>query len=65
MEKEIFDKTKFGANMKVIYDKMLCDIWSVDFEERLILIAPENTDVDEQDKGRWVRCENCELELNN
>lgn len=57
-----FDMQSFGAHMQCKYDNDICDIWSVDFGEKLIQIAPEGTDVNtEYEASRWIRCENCEL----
>lgn len=59
---EEFKNQSFRAHMQVRYDSAICDVWSVDFGEFLILIAPEGTDSnDEEEKGRWVRCENVEI----
>ncbi len=57
-----FDKQPFGANMTCNYMGAIFEIWSVSFDERLIMIAPPNTDIDKDyDIGRWVRCENVDL----
>jgi hypothetical protein len=60
-----FEETKFGANMQVEYDDEVCDIWSVDFGEQLIQIAPEGTEAENAEEreelSRWVRCENVKL----
>lgn len=54
MTPEDFDKQKWGANMKCIYDDRMRDILAVDFPERLVGLVFE-------DSIQWVRCENIKL----
>jgi len=53
---EEFNKTGFGANMKCIYDGVVYDVSSVNFNEALIGMC---TELD--DELMWARCENIEL----
>jgi hypothetical protein len=63
MSIEDFDKTRWGAGMKVTYHGKERDIASVDFQEKLIGLVEDNEigDPDEESSLDWVRCENCEL----
>lgn len=60
---EQFNKTRWGAGMKVLckpmgvkYEPYEADVVSVDFDQCLIGIPDQvGTEV------RWLRCENCEI----
>ena len=54
---EQFDLTGFTGNQKVEYDGKQYDLYSVDFQEKLLAINYWN---DENDL-KWVRCENVKL----
>jgi hypothetical protein len=58
MTSEEFDKTGFGGKMKCEYKGKIYDIYSVDFEERLIAICETNDEIDENNSLDWKRCEN-------
>ncbi len=57
MTREEFNKTGFGANMKVSYDNGIYSILSVSFTEGLLGLV----DRDCHEDIFWVRCENVEL----
>jgi len=52
-----FDKTGFTGNQRVVYNCKEYDLYSVDFQEKLLAINYWN---DENDL-KWVRCENVKL----
>ena len=56
-----FDNTGFTGNMRCLYKGKEYDIYSVDFEERLIAISESNQEVDIDTLLDWKRCENVEL----
>lgn len=62
MTAEEFDKTGFTGQMKCEYKGKEYDIFSVDFEERIIAIDETGTFEFDGDGGlSWKRCENITL----
>lgn len=52
-----FEKTSFGAGMKLKYRDEVYQLGSVDFFENLVgMVNP-----DDEDNLMWARCENVEL----
>lgn len=63
MTLEQFKNNTFSANTRVEYDNGIYDVISVDFEEMLIGLEMFPDEENDSDKIRWVRCENCEIEI--
>lgn len=55
-----FDKTRFGANMWVMYKGQKRYVISVNFPERLLGLCDGKADI-EPDEWTWVRCENVKV----
>lgn len=59
---EEFNNTAFGANTIVIYKGKEYEVFSVDFEEKLIAIAESQPEYHDEDFWPdWKRCENVTL----
>lgn len=56
MTREEFDKTSWGAGMKMKYDGEIYDIVSVDFKEALIGFSYDG----DSNNLSWARCESIE-----
>lgn len=62
---EQFDKARWGASTKVIYEGNILNVGSVCFQEKLIGVY----DINDQSRNNdcncgqydWIRCENAEL----
>lgn len=57
---EEFNKTRFHAGMKVMYNGEIYPLASANFDEKLVAYV-DGYDEDDKPEFNWVRCENCEI----